>query len=332
MKFSPEFKPNIQKTEESRVENPTESKKILKNLIKTGVFSVASAFATNAQSQNKSIETKSYDVSVKHEYTLPEVKDFVTFKKIMDKDNQYDPSFNISKEQFFKAEQERLLLIFQQYEKQRQWLFKIVNSPEYMARLEKEYNGHIPESVLKDIENIKNDSNFVVKDAEVASENVLAYYSPETKNVHFSAPGNYKEIKTTAVHEFAHESKDLELSPYAKGLYTIASTDTNFTKEEKEKDSIYRKENGHSYFLNPIELDARKKEFEYEMEQLGVKKYGDTFTKEHYDQIIKLRGEGKFLDGTDQFIRMIKPEYFIEIMNGIAKNDIEDNDIIERTG
>jgi regulator of sigma D len=72
----------------------------------------------------------------------------------------------------------------------------------------------------------------------------------------------------------------------------------------------------YDYFSDPTELDARKKVLEYEMEVMGIKKYGEQFTKYDLQELMKnydhlSRNSQEFLDHIDQ-------GYFITIMNTIA--------------
>lgn len=414
MKFSFESTPNINTVHESKddkvpdfielpkgeVKNPTESRQRIKDLIKIGVLSAVSAFATSAEAQNSNVKNN-VDVSNKHEYVLSEVKDFTTFTKLMDNDNEfkqwrqeqldmykakineikvnikkiedYKKNFNPKtgdsaeleflstslvtfqnglnefmnaystvedmgqkdKIKFYKEEQERLEYIFKQYEMQRQWLLGIMKSPEYQARLAKEYGGKMPYDISERIQNVEKDSNFVVKDAPNAMGNANAFYSFEGRNTHFSASSDPRDIHTVGVHEFTHESTDGDslLSSKADSLYRTAFDSSMLNKKDEiEIESKYKKEYNMTYYGRPTEIDARKKELEYELEKLGVKKYGDTFTKEHYLMLQELHKKGKLGDGADQFYRMIKPEYFLIIMNEIAKNDTEDGDMVSRTG
>jgi hypothetical protein len=433
MKFSFESQPNTNKGNESKdgklpdfielpkgeVKNPSESRQRIKDLIKIGVLSVVSTLSNPTEAQNNKANN-SVDVSNKHEYVLSEVKDFTTFTKLMDKDNEfkqwrqsqldmykakideikanikkiesYQQNFNPKigdsadlkflseslvtfqeglkafinaystiedmgtkdKIKFYKHEQERLEYIFSQYEKQRQWLLSIMKSPEYQARLASEYGGNVPSNISERIGNVEKDSNFFVKDANNALGRASAFYSVESDKVHFSAPSDFKDISTVGVHEFTHESTDGDslLSDKADSLYRTAFDSSMLNKkDEQDIEAQYKKEYNTSYYGRPPEMDARKKELQYELEKLGVKKYGDTFTKEHYQMLQKLHKEGKLGEGADQFYRMIKPEYFLIIMNTVAtvspttipaeefrrimrrlQKETDKSDVIDRTG
>jgi hypothetical protein len=56
------------------------------------------------------------------------------------------------------------------------------------------------------------------------------------------------------------------------------------------------------------------------MERLGIKKYGEKFTMEHYEKLLKLKKEGKLFDNSIEFLDRIKPEFIEQVMNTIAMN------------
>jgi hypothetical protein len=57
------------------------------------------------------------------------------------------------------------------------------------------------------------------------------------------------------------------------------------------------------------------------MEKLGIKKYGEIFTEEHYKKLLKLQKEYKLSLDAIQFINHIKPEDFVKVMNELAENN-----------
>lgn len=74
-----------------------------------------------------------------------------------------------------------------------------------------------------------------------------------------------------------------------------------------------------NYFGNKSERFAYKQELEMEMVSLGIKKYGEKFTQDHYQKLINLYHQGKLSADSCRFIETTKPEYFEQIFNEIAE-------------
>jgi len=79
------------------------------------------------------------------------------------------------------------------------------------------------------------------------------------------------------------------------------------------------------YLQDPTELAARKRQLDYFLEKKSIKKYGEIFTKEHYNILIELGKKGKLPFGIVQLLVSIKPEFFEEMMNTLANNSNEIN-------
>ena len=77
------------------------------------------------------------------------------------------------------------------------------------------------------------------------------------------------------------------------------------------------------YLSRSTERLVRKQQLDAQLEDYGIKKYGEKFTRKHYDAIMLLYSIGAFSGDVDQFIRTTKPDYkvFKEIFNEIAKNE-----------
>ncbi len=67
---------------------------------------------------------------------------------------------------------------------------------------------------------------------------------------------------------------------------------------------------------------ARKKVFDYDLQELGIKEYGEKFTIEQYIEVLRsLNNPDKgWHKGSIEFMNMIKPKYMEQIMNTIAEN------------
>jgi hypothetical protein len=113
------------------------------------------------------------------------------------------------------------------------------------------------------------------------------------------------------------------MSEYAKNLYSKAYDST------KVENTMLDNRRMREYMGDPTEIDARKKELEHELERLGVKKYGERFTQEHYNKAWELMNKGKLSYQASRFLQIIKAEYIGEIMNNVAVagKDVENNNV-----
>ncbi|MCX6755598.1 MAG: hypothetical protein NT068_03650 [Candidatus Nomurabacteria bacterium] len=133
--------------------------------------------------------------------------------------------------------------------------------------------------------------------------------------------------ETTMLHEYIHQivrgGKDI--TEYATKLYrkafdsTKVSSDTLFFKNKKGvwvKTSFTER----SYYGNPVEIYAFQKEFHFLYCKLTGKSYGDGFTECDYDKAMEMLKKGVFDNEKNImiFLKIIKHEYFIKIINTIA--------------
>jgi hypothetical protein len=72
---------------------------------------------------------------------------------------------------------------------------------------------------------------------------------------------------------------------------------------------------------------ARKQALDAEMEKLGIKKYDEDFTGEHYDKLLEYNKAGNLSAGAREFIKTTKPEFFKQIFNEIATNKNINSDL-----
>ncbi len=202
-------------------------------------------------------------------------------------------------------------------DEQREWLHNVVKSNEYKKRL----SGELDDTQTFDMnykirKNKITDKDYDVIPRDTLTNNpdgsVLGSYDSESDNVEITKKAIDRN-RSTPVHEFAHDMTfaNMLLSKKALTLYTESFDQSRMSQGELEMIE---------YLKDPTERDARKKELEFELEKLGVKKYGEEFTDDHYRKMIELQKEQQFSNGADQFIRMTKPEYFKKIMNEIAEH------------
>lgn len=221
--------------------------------------------------------------------------------------------------------------VINEYERQAQWISNIVQSEEYKNKLLEE-SVDMTDSIYR-LRMSQINSDFLIFNTRGFNtdggtyDNALAFYSSGTKEIYMPTGAEDKasymyanrdanDIETVGIHEMTHQLTDAEIlmSSYAKNLYSKSFDATRLTPYELE-DVLY--------FLDPTERDARKKVLEYEMDQLGIKKYGEPFTDKHLEILEKFQKEGVLSRGSDEFLRMTKKEYLIQIMNTIARNQTE---------
>lgn len=212
------------------------------------------------------------------------------------------------------------------YDTELLWLRQNVSSPEYKKKLEGEL-GEMTESVLNKRKERLNDKDYeIVEGFQVDPENNVTAAFDKGKDKVFLPETRWEG---TGVHEFTHDmtnGNDL-ISEKAKKLYRESFDTSNLTSDELKQEIKYLINYNESYFNDPSERDVRKKALEYDMAKFGVKKYGEEFTGEHYKKLLELQKAGLLNEHSSDFLRMTKPEYFLQIMNEIAENKItkEDN-------
>lgn len=81
------------------------------------------------------------------------------------------------------------------------------------------------------------------------------------------------------------------------------------------------------YYSKDTEILARKAVFDDQLEQLGIKKYEEEFTKEHYEKVQELLNNNKLDDNSVEFFRSFEKESLIMIMNCISENNIDMDNI-----
>ena len=119
--------------------------------------------------------------------------------------------------------------------------------------------------------------------------------------------------KQTAIHEYSHAStklKDDSVPFMARATFALA-----FRKGLDGLDG---------YFGNPEEMLARKKELDYDLEKLGIKKYGEKTTDEHVDKILEAYKKNLLSTGSMQLLDRIKRGNIKEILDDIAKHEGND--------
>ncbi|HAV11300.1 MAG TPA: hypothetical protein DCX32_02025 [Candidatus Moranbacteria bacterium] len=140
--------------------------------------------------------------------------------------------------------------------------------------------------------------SFIKKDFKT-----VAFYSTSEHSAFLPLGENREAVE----HELLHAS--------TKGRKDISGTAKKMLRDSY--DPLHDEESDR-YHINPTERLVRKQMLDLEMEELGIKGYGEKFTHDHYETLIDLYNKGELSQGAREFIETTKAEYFEEIFNGIA--------------
>ncbi len=215
----------------------------------------------------------------------------------------------------FKQIQEHIKL----FHKAKEERIEILKSDTYLKRLTIELDGNrekaekLQKKLLKNLE----DASFYISNFPYNTTDTSSGFSDE---LGFIVLGN-KVGYFTALHELLHHTTEngINIPNRTKRKLTSLSTfKENMTAKEKRNEEEYREKSHRSYYRSADEILARKVCFDTELEKLGIKKYDESFTEEHYKKVEKLEKEGKLNLNSDQFFRMFKRDTLIMIMNTVA--------------
>ena len=225
------------------------------------------------------------------------------------------------------------------YDLGRKWVLDNIDNPEYFERLKKEGSKDLPNLSFEDVKKYVEkwqayrflqvrDDNFVIsKDIQKSYESsggdstmyVGGFYRPTNQKVYFPLNQDSLSSIELAIHEYTHK--------VTKANYYIPLNSIKLFIEAFDSSSVManygtiKELSGRKsleYLSDPTEMYARKKVFEYDLERLGVKKYGEEFTKEHYLKVLELKRKRQLSGGSCEFILSIKPEMMERVMNEIA--------------
>ncbi len=288
------------------------------------------AVPEKTQAQQSSVDTSIFKkVDMRNEY------------RFTDQDSLVSDSAFRSKLEYFENNPHLILdESIDSLEKQRDWVLDKMDDPVYLMRATK-YEGLLIQDINKRKEYLKNAKIVFVESDKIRStevgdaaghtygyrDNAIIAVATKSKNLKNKVP--------VVVHESAHARPTM--SAYAYNLYqsaffhvedsiaasknkTYGTPDWGFTEtsmDTKEELIAYQK-----YFSQAEELDASRHVFEYEIEKLGIKKYGDEFTDETFDKVLRAIKEGKLSNNAVEFFTHINPEehgkWIKLIMNTIA--------------
>jgi len=263
----------------------------------------------------------------------PGTSDLEEQKKLIKEYEEYliNPSLDVKNVGELEFDQEDFELnkkITEFHDKKIQEIADHINSPEYLKKLMAEYN--IDETAAKEHQKTRlnnlyngtysltdNDPSFYEDgnnfETQLTKRPAEAPFSDEHELLgHKVVAGDHISRNANKLLRLSYQKFNPE-SPYFKSLLNA----------DNQKDLDYLINNLDYYFGSKGERYARKQEVEAEMTALGIKTYGEKFTKEHYDKLINFYKEGKLSKDACRFIETTKPEYFEKIFNEIA--DAGDN-------
>lgn len=122
-----------------------------------------------------------------------------------------------------------------------------------------------------------------------------------------------KYFYTTIIHEILHESTNAK--------YGLSETAKNILTESAKPSYDGQDAESLAYYTDPAEMIVRKQILDLEMEKLGLKEYGQKFTEEHYLKLLPLLDKENVLSiDSQEFLRHVKRENFLKVMNELAEN------------
>lgn len=214
-------------------------------------------------------------------------------------------------------------------DQEKTWLINYMESPGYLKKALKE--GLTKKDVEDRIARLKKTPIFEhdkekLKDGEWGErQSIIDHDTQEELSIINIAKKNPSRlVKSIKVHEAQHAATlgNEFISQKAKELYDESFKGGRYSNGDAPNNNY---KNYEEYLRETTERDARKRQLEYEAEQLGILQVGQQITKKDYKQILRAYKKGQFTEGARQFIETTKPEYFLRIMNEIAENESNDS-------
>lgn len=219
---------------------------------------------------------------------------------------------------------------------------KHIASQEYLDKLEREddrgsmnvYSN--AEKMQRDrLENLETVKTHIVSDKELQEEYQRALGGKKGPGIFGKILGFYKQDKDSSLHDayipFDDQASFFETIPHelrhaaTRGNLEISDKAYEILNDSYKKLGFLGlvKNKKDEYYGNPTERLVRKWAVDDEMERLGIKKYGEPFTREHFNKLMKSYKNKELSSDAMEFIKTTKPkfEYFEMIFNGIAANE-----------
>jgi hypothetical protein len=212
-------------------------------------------------------------------------------------------------------------------------LIQHIGSQEYLNKLAIEFNGNLDEAKKCQQERIENLKQVKFEFLSLAdmkgrfgkddpkNSNVAGFYSSSEHKVFFAYDLNPYELNQVMIHEFIHASMRIDKNMSESAKKSLDDSYKNLTEEPAQEKNAYYKQSG--------ERIARKQQLDLEMDKLGIKKYGEKFTDEHYEKLMESYKNGKFSRNAKEFIKTTKPEDLKKIFDEIAKQETNGGSLVE---
>lgn len=212
-------------------------------------------------------------------------------------------------------------------------LINHIESAEYLKKLTIEFDGDAELAINEKQQRILNlksvDIVFSVEQKEIdrklngegnRSGPAAGFYDPILHEINI-----YRfdvSVWGTLHHELLHAS--------TRGNLNVSVGARKVLNETYQKNGFFGgifKNNEDRYLSDPTEWLVRKQIFEKNLEGYGIKKYGDEFSRENYELLLKMKSDGKLDESDDRFMKIIKPgfENFQKIFENVAKNESNDD-------
>lgn len=201
------------------------------------------------------------------------------------------------------------------------WISRILNPTSQAEKLKKKRIENL-EAVKTDVSSLKKLKEKYTKNTFFGkndAQNLHGFYRPREHKIYI--PNDEIGKEETIRHELGHaatRSND-HIPGKSIGILKDSYKTIDFGYDDDNDNNKYWNE----YYSNPTERLVRKWAVDRDMEELGIKKYEEKFTQEHFEKLANAYNEGKFSDNAEEFIETTKPgfKHFEKIFNEIAKNE-----------
>jgi hypothetical protein len=188
------------------------------------------------------------------------------------------------------------------------------SSPEFLKKLE----------IILPAEKAQKEQANLVNNLKSVNLIVASPDSIAQRSVSKAAGASYSPIEHRILIPFAELDEEKIMHELIHSAYR---GDQNLSPEEEKILNINFQKNKHfsprenEYQHKVSERIVRKKLLDLEMERLGLKKYREKFTHEHYELLKKLRDENKLGQGASELLDTSTEKQLQELMNNLAFDD-----------
>lgn len=313
-----------------RKELPSESKEIVSREASFTVADFSEEEVAEREDALEKIDELEKKSGLNLDKTQTEVQDEINAKKKGKNNDLNSSSLSASDQDFYRRIAEA------EVKRRKKKIEKRIASEAYLKRLKREDDGGSmnvysnAEKMQRDrIENLKTVNTHLVSDKELQEK--YKKESGDNKIVR----GFYRRYENSSNHDiFIPSNKPADFFEAIPHEFYHAVTKSNLYISEKAREILvnsYRKlgflglikTKKDEYYGDLTERLVRKWAADDEMERLGIKKYAEPFTREHFNKLMECYKNGELSSDAMEFIKTTKPkfEYFEKIFNEIAANE-----------